>query len=152
MFLSSAEYENAVRSVVAEIGELQLAVAFWGRGAELLVHPRPAGPVKLICNLSSGGTNPETISALRQKKNVTLKQNDRLHAKVVIGSISAVIGSANLSSNGLNLEGAELKGWEEAGYVTKDADQLEQIRKWFASMWKDAREIYDQDIEDAKEE
>jgi len=106
--------------------------------------------VKLICNLKSGATNPDTIEALRNKNGVTLKQHDRLHAKVVVGSTTAVVGSANLSSNGLNLEGDELQGWEEAALLTRDATQLDAIKQWFGAMWRDSRNIDDQDIEEAR--
>ena len=150
MFVTSAEYEEVVISIASEEGELLVAVAFWGRGAESIVYPRPSGPVKLICNLKSGATNPATIEALNNKKDIVLKQHDRLHAKVVVGNKSAVVGSANFSSNGLNLEGEESAGWEEAGFVVKDLTQIGAIREWFQTMWDNAYEIDAQDIEDAK--
>jgi hypothetical protein len=149
MFVSNTNYKETIESIAEEEGELCVAVAFLGKGAESLIHSKSSGPVKIICNLKSGATNPETIEALRQK-GINPKQHDRLHAKVVIGTSSAVIGSANLSSNGLNLEGDETQGWEEAGLVTRDATQLDDARKWFDDMWRDSRDISLQDIEDAK--
>ena len=157
MFVASTEYEEGapsyeevVTSIAQEDGELLVAVAFWGRGAECIVHPRPNGPVKMICNLKSGATNPATIEALHDSEGVVLKQHDRLHAKVVIGSKTAIVGSANFSSNGLNLEGEESEGWEEAGLATNRPVDVDQIRNWFRIMWDNAREVYDQDIEEAK--
>lgn len=150
MFVSSTDYSKVVTAIATEEGELLLAVSFWGRGAESIVHPRSTGPVKLICNLKSGATNPDTIEALRNRNGVTLKQHDRLHAKVVVGSRTAVVGSANLSSNGLNLEGDELQGWEEAGLLTRDATQLDAIKQWFEAMWRDSQNIDDQDIKEAR--
>lgn len=110
MFVTSADYENAVASIAEEKGELLVAVAFWGRGAESIVHRRRGKPVKIICNLTSGGTNPATIETLQGIDKVILKQCDRLHAKVIVGSKTAVVGSANFSCNGLNLEGEESEG------------------------------------------
>lgn len=150
MFTSSIDYQKRVTEVIKEDGELLLAVSFWGRGAETLIHPRANGPVKLICNLKSGATNPDTIEALRNRNGVTVKQHDRLHAKVVVGSRTAVVGSANFSSNGLNLEGDELQGWEEAGLLTQDATHRDQIKQWFGAMWRDSRSIDDQDIKEAR--
>jgi hypothetical protein len=150
MFVTSSDYEKVVTSIAEEEGELLVAVAFWGRGAESIVHPRASGRVKLICNLGSGATNPAAIDFLRNREGILLKQNDRLHAKVVVGSTTAVVGSANFSCNGLNFEGNELEGWEEAGLLTRDSAQLSTIRDWFRAMWKHSRAIKDRDIEEAK--
>lgn len=150
MFVSSSEYERVATSIFEEEEEPFAAVAFWGHGAESIVHPRSGQRIKLICNLESGATNPSVIEALRGKKGVLLKQHDRLHAKVVLGSKRALIGSANFSSNGLNLEGAELSGWQEAGFLTSDLVQIGNIRKWFDDLWKKSRKITDSDLDKAK--
>lgn len=44
---------------------LRIAVAFWGSGAEQIVSPERR--YQIICNLLSGGTNPDVIRALRAK-------------------------------------------------------------------------------------
>lgn len=150
MFVSSTNYYETVKSIATEDGDLLMAVSFWGRSAESIVHPRSSGHVKIICNLQSGATNPDTIFALLNRNGITVKQHDRLHAKVIIGSKAAVVGSANLSSNGLNLEGIELQGWEEAGLLTKDTLQVEEIKQWFDSLWIDAQDIRDNDIDEAR--
>jgi hypothetical protein len=150
VFVTSKSYEKALRELIAEEGELVLAVAFWGQGAEKIVHSRPGRKLKMICNLQSGATNPETIDRIRRINQVEVKQHDRLHAKVLAGARAALIGSANLSCNGLNLEAEELKGWEEAGFVTKDSEQLRVIRTWFRSLWKKARPVEDEDLQDAR--
>lgn len=150
MFVNSSDYEKTLKSIVSEEGELLLAVAFWGQGAESIIYPKRRGSLRIICNLRSGATNPDTINSLRQKKGVELKQHDRLHAKVIVGSKTALIGSANLSSNGLNLESDEIQGWEEAGLVTQDSQLLESIRQWFAVLWQDAHTISDKDLEEAR--
>lgn len=150
MFITSIDYEQTLRTVVAEDGELLLAVAFWGRGAESVVLSRPKRKLRLICNLHSGASNPDTIDTLRCEKGVDVRQHDRLHAKVIIGSYTALVGSANLSSNGLNLEAEEVEGWEEAGIVVQDPHSLGEIRAWFESLWNKARQISDEDVRNAK--
>lgn len=150
MFVTSSEYEKVVTSILEEEEELFVAVAFWGYGADSIINRRSGKTVKLICNLASGATNPDVIGALRGKQGVCLKQHDRLHAKVFVGSKRALVGSANLSSNGLNLEGAEISGWEEAGLVTTDAKEIGAIKKWFDAMWRESREIKDCELEDAR--
>lgn len=150
MFVTSSEYEKVVTSILKEEGELFAAVAFWGRGADSMINPRSGRAVKLICNLASGATNPDVIESLRNKKGILLRQHDRLHAKVIVGGKRALVGSANLSSNGLNLEGSETAGWEEAGLVTTDARQTASIREWFTAMWEESRQITDVELEDAR--
>jgi hypothetical protein len=150
MFVTSSEYEKVVTSILEEEEELFVAVAFWGYGADSIINRRSGKTVKLICNLASGATNPDVIGALRGKQGVCLKQHDRLHAKVFVGSKRALVGSANLSSSGLNLEGAEISGWEEAGLVTTDAKEIGAIKKWFDAMWRESREIKDCELEDAR--
>lgn len=141
---------GVVTSISEEDGEILAAVAFWGRGADSIIKPRLGQAVKLICNLASGATNPDVIDALRSKKGILLRQHDRLHAKVIVGGRRALVGSANLSSNGLNLEGSEISGWEEAGLVTIDPKQIGTIKEWFTAMWAESRPITDAAVEDAR--
>lgn len=150
MFVTSSAYEKVVKSISEEDGELLAAVAFWGRGADSIIKPRLGQSIKLICNLASGATNPEVIDALRNRKGISLRQHDRLHAKVIVGRRRALVGSANLSSNGLNLEGGEISGWEEAGLVTADPKHLGAIKEWFNWMWGESRPITDAEVEDAR--
>ena len=150
MFINSTNYLEKVNTIAAENGELLLAVSFWGDGAEKIISSRPTGnTIKIICNLKSGATNPKTIDNLRKIKGINLRQHDRLHAKVAIGTSSAIVGSANFSCNGLNLEGDEIEGWEEAGILTQDTTQIKSIREWFKIIWDVSRDISDKDIEDA---
>lgn len=150
MFVHSAEYKKAVEDIAAEDGELLLAVAFWGRGAEALLAGRKGRPTRAICNLKSGATNPETVEALRKIKGLKLKQHDTLHAKAIASEKTGLVGSANFSANGLNLEGEEQTGWDEAGLLTTDPSEVESIRGWLERLWKKARPISDEDIEAAK--
>lgn len=78
-----------------------------------------------------------------------VRQLDDLHAKVVIGTGAAVVGSANFSTNGLQLEGNEAQGWSEAGLMTSSAADLRDIAKWFEDEWARARSIEVQDLKQA---
>ena len=143
-------YLQAVKEVLKFQNKqvVYLAVAFWGKGAELLFDSLPNDiEVRIICNLTSGGTNPQTIRALQALKPwVSVKQLNDLHAKVVCGDEVAIIGSANCSSNGLALQGLQCAGWREAGVVTKAAEVLADIRPWLDDLWQLADEIYEADL------
>ena len=110
---------DELRAKVAAIaGERKpcCAVAFWGRGAAALFGPRSR--VRIVCNLATGGTNPDEIIAL-QAKGHTVLQHDQLHAKVYLGKSQAVVASANASANGLGLEASEQAKWIEAGWPAR---------------------------------
>ncbi|WP_455812900.1 hypothetical protein [Pseudomonas graminis] len=146
MFLTSSDYQQAVTSLAAEEEELLAAVAFWGKEADILICPRADQRARLICNLDSGATNPDVIKALRKKPGVTIRQSDRLHAKVIAGAKKALVGSANLSANGLNLEGSEQRWWDEAGLLTEEPGQIAAIHQWFNQQWEGSRTISDKDL------
>lgn len=149
MFLTSKEYIAQIRSLIDRSAQVDMAVAFWGKGADGLLPPCAENKLRIICNLSSGGTNPEPIVALMRRQ-FQIKQLDDLHAKVVIGDGAAIVGSANHSTNGLQLEGAQSVGWSEAGLLTDDARNLDDISTWFEAEWKRAQPISDEDISAAQ--
>lgn len=133
MFITSADYKAQVERIIQENHSIDIAVAFWGKGAENLFANSDI-PIRILCNLTSGGTNPAPIEKLHNKgvfKNIEIKHLDDLHAKVLVGDKSAIVGSANISTNGLNIEEGEFDGWQEAGFVTHDAVELEKMRQWF---------------------
>ncbi len=89
----------------------------------------------------------------RAKKNphIEIQQCDRLHAKVIVGEANLVVGSANLSRNGLGLEGQELAHWLEAGIHTTTTDEVRAAQQWFEQLWRSAetRVITDDDLKAA---
>lgn len=142
MFLGPDQYSAAVARMVAEESSLDVAVAFWGKGAEMKVHPDKSKPIRIICNLQSGGTNPWVIARFLKRaelnSNIQIRQCDLLHAKVLVGRSQAIIGSANISANGLGLDGAETGRWIEAGVHTTAIDEVEGARAWFDQLWSSA--------------
>lgn len=151
MFVTSDDYLAQVSRVITEAEEVSIAVAFLGDGAERLFDGI-AKPVRLLCNLMSGATNPDVVEHLRANPMVHVKHLANLHAKVIHTPTEALIGSANLSANGLNLEGVEGAGWREAGYVVRDTEQIQAIRRWFEQQWDDhtARDVGDVDLAEAR--
>jgi hypothetical protein len=137
--------------MVAADSRIWAAVAFWGRGIEEVFRTKAGCEVRIICNLESGGCNPEVIKTLIDGYSKgAVKQLNNLHAKVVIGDSSALIGSANFSANGLGLEGAELTKWREASVLTSDPELLAQTEKWFEGLWKVSKPIETRDLLEAQ--
>lgn len=146
MFLSSKKYLEQFRSLIESSGDLSIAVAFWGEGAQTLIAKAWNGRfLRIICNLGSGGTNPQVIRELielaKKKPGIRILTLDNLHAKVAISETTAIVGSANLSVNGLGFEGVECAGWHEAGMLVHEQSQLTQMREWFERLWQQGAAI-----------
>ena len=116
------------------------------RGVELFNNSLQQD-VKVICNLSSGGTNPYVIAEMIEF-GVSTRQLDRLHAKVYIGNGHAIVSSANASANGLGLENTEQSHWYETGV---HLNNIKVVSEWFDKLWIQSNEISSIDIKVAIE-
>lgn len=150
MFLSDSSYFNQLKSQLGKARHASVAVAFWGKGAERAFSEWNGESMLIICNLAMGGTNPAAIKALRELPNVEIRQLDDLHAKVIITDHALLVGSANVSANGLGLENGEIAGWREAGVLSEAADLMQSANNWFESLWRKACIIKDVDLENAE--
>ena len=148
--LTSKNYRQSVEAVfkgAKKTGDLRCAVAFWGKEAKKYHHLMGAKS-KIVCNLESGATNPDVIKSFWKKNKKHVKTLDSLHAKVYLNSDTAIIGSANCSTNGLASE--QENGWIEAGVMTTDPKLLQELDAGFEEIWKYAQLIRQEDIEDAR--
>ena len=133
-FIADDGYLGAVRDAIANAQRIDVAVAFWGAGADELF----AGvnvPTRILCNLLSGGTNPAPLRKLLESPHIELRHTAKLHAKVIMTDKAVIVGSANFSTNGLHYEGHELDGWREAGILTHEPNLVEQAGVWFDQQW-----------------
>lgn len=124
-FVTPDDYKQRFEQLLDNEHDLSLAVAFWGEGAVKLISSRPSKHFRILCNLMSGGTNPYVIRELCELAEssggrIQIRQCDRLHAKVVVGKRQALIGSANVSGNGLGLGDQGSAHWLEAGVLTSE--------------------------------
>lgn len=156
MFLSSENYLDHLKQLIAGSQHLSIAVAFWGKGAEKLFENWQGKKLRIICNLESGATNPEVITAIREWKGkkvfeVEVRTLGDLHAKVVLGEHEAIMGSANISANGLGYEASECSGWQEAGLRVADQQVLKTARDWFEQQWQRAgQDLTDDQLDQAR--
>lgn len=139
MFVSGLIYSETLKDLIKSSSTVEIAVAFLGEGAENLI---PGGvKARIICNLESGATNPSVVRKLQAQAGVEIRTLSNLHAKVLIGDQSILVGSANLSANGLGLEGKETAFWEEAGLLISDPTERQRAHEWFCSLWAQANEV-----------
>ncbi len=151
MLLKKGSYQKKVSQVFSGSAQLRVAVAFLGKGAEVKFEKSDARKIRLICNLKQGGTNPDVVEKLiALKPKVTVRQLDNLHAKLILGDSSMVLGSANLSSNGLGCEGGKAAALEEIGILSEDQTMLAEAGTWFEAQWRKARAITTGDLDAAR--
>jgi hypothetical protein len=144
-FVDGPELKQRLKAALAMDSGADFAVAFWGGGAAEALDLQDGNKVRIVCNLLSGGTNPDEIRALRELGADVLQLND-LHAKIgVVGDMSFV-GSSNMSTNGFGSEGSDA-GWRELNVVYGRAHP--EIKKKFKTFWKAAKQITDADLEAA---
>lgn len=146
------EILSEIKRLFKSASKIKCAVAFWGKGASNLFPASKAKSIEIVCNLMSGGTNPDEIETIMDdiKKNGEVRMDNSLHAKVFWTNKGMVIGSANASANGLSLEGAEIEGWKEMSVLIEDQYLIKKVEKWFDKVFMESKEIKKKDISDAK--
>lgn len=147
-FLSDSALSSAIHDMLATNDCLNLAVAFWGNGSEARFKKQTYSEVRIVCNLSMGGTNPGAVRKLIERfSDDNVRQLDTLHAKVLIGDEHVIVSSANISTNGVGDDTETPATWREAGY-RKTATKAEQ--KWFEEIFATSRRITEDDLVQAE--
>lgn len=115
---------------------VDVAVAFWGKGAaaKLGLNRLRGRTARVICNLSTPACNPYEIDKLMGCRGVKVKTHPRLHAKVYAGAGFCIIGSSNVSTNGM-IDG-EGKGSIEANVGSDDPQLVGEASGLFKALWK----------------
>ena len=132
--------------------DVRCIVAFWGKGAlELFagMDEERLRRVKIVCNLTMGGTNPSVVQELLNK-NIAVRHNPTLHSKVYWTDRGVIVGSANASANGLSLESVAQNGWLEAGVYSNRKSTIDRVGLYVKQIWRNADTIRPKDLEEAK--
>lgn len=155
-FLDDKAIADSIKSLLqqAQEGEqLELAVAYWGKDATKRLGIDGSKPVRIVCDLLSGGCNPNEIQKLRTTPfdwSIEIKHLPGLHTKVYRTPKCVIVGSANASANGLGDEGRI--GTLEAAIQSDDQAVLDQTASWFKELWeKKAKKIDDTTMKQARE-
>jgi PLD-like domain len=134
--------KHLVKRVHDEMGSLDIAVAFWGKGAVEELGLQGKGPkTRILLDLSAGATNPSVVKKLCELYPDGVRSVNRLHAKAFVGSRWVAVGSANASANGLGLEGADARQWHELTLLTEEVDVVRQAKAWFQRQWNGAMPV-----------
>ena len=128
---------NAIqhRDALKEIKPSKIAVAFVGEGWKKYVSPKQLKEIILSPTLGSNPKAIEQIMDMIGESNVYFLDN--LHSKIYLGEESALLGSSNLSDNGL----ADFR-LLETGVVLSDHPSLERLRSVFDTYKNRAMRLY----------
>jgi hypothetical protein len=140
-FLDDESILSSAVDLIAEGERADLAIAYWGDGAIKLLEIDHSKPVRIICDLMGGGSNPKEIGKLLEKDNVRVKHLSDFHAKVFWTPTSVIVGSANASTNGLG--NTRTFGTIEAALQTDDGTVLDDVQEWFKRLWRRADTVTD---------
>ena len=149
---SRSQITKRIRRLFSRADKICCIVAFWGRGAGELfrtVDEEIIERTRIVCNLTSGSTNPRVIEELRNK-GFRVKHNSILHSKVYWTNRGIVVGSANASANGLSLESVEQDGWLEAAIHSNRPADIEVVQNYVDEIWTASDEVTEQDLKNAK--
>ncbi|WP_170764596.1 phospholipase D family protein [Ruegeria lacuscaerulensis] len=147
-FVNGNELLQCLATAIRDAKDVRLAVAFWGDGAAdaLGIDEGFGAKFRIVCNLMSGGTNPNEIRRL-QVRGAEVRQLNDLHAKVGVTDDLSFLGSSNMSTNGLGDEGSGAS-WREANIVYRNSRP--EIEKIFEEFWRDSTEISKADLQNAE--
>jgi hypothetical protein len=125
-YLDQTEVAKTIRKRLPQARSAIFAVAYWGKDAgKQLGLTKGASGVRIICELSSGGTNPAEIRLLLEA-GLDVRQCDDLHAKVYLFDNAVIIGSSNASANGLDFD--PQGGLHEANVLLEDPAIVATVR------------------------
>lgn len=139
IFLKDLQIQDKLIELIKSSKRLDIMVAFVGKNAnELFPYEELSeiNSIRILCNLSeknikAGATNPSTLKFLYQMGNVTIKNNQAIHAKCYIfDNKHLIITSANFSKNAF-------KHNLETGIYLSDPKAIKDAHNYFIEIWDD---------------
>lgn len=150
-FLSGRALGKRIQEVVGG-GDARCAVAFLGKGAADFLGGANGGVTpKIICDISMGCTSPHELEALGAPHALSLKHVKGLHAKVYISNRGLIVGSANLSDNGIGFVVEHEALLSEAGvFHPPETSVWREASDWFDKLYRGAEPMSAGALESAK--
>lgn len=140
-FLDDDRLGPAIRQLTRG-ADARCAVAFWGEGAAraLFGDARSPANVRIVCDVSMGGTNPSELKALSAPRNPNLRHLTGLHAKVYLSDQGVITGSANASANGIGFS-SNATLVEAGTFHEPGGEAYEQAAEWFERIWARSSQV-----------
>jgi hypothetical protein len=125
---------NPYQDQINRSSEILVAAPYVTKTEQLAAAARAGKKVSLIAGLNES-TSPEALRSLIGLPNCSVRYfTTRFHAKIYIFDDAALIGSSNLTDGGLYSN-------REATLLVEDADNLDELRRLFIQLWKEARAL-----------
>ncbi len=150
-FLTRRALSERIEEIVRG-GNARCAVAFLGKGAADFLSGRGGvATPKIICDISMGCTSPHELEALGAPDAPSLKHVKGLHAKVYISDRGLIVGSANVSDNGIGFEIEHEARFVEAGvFHSPDTSVWREASDWFDELYGGAEPLSAEALESAR--
>lgn len=150
--LNGPEAEREIKKLLDAAEWVRIAVPYWGKNAvtRLGLDRLRTDDVRIVCNLLSGGCNPDEIEKLNKIFGNNIKTNNNIHAKVYLTDKGVVLGSSNASTNGLGSEGSKSEVLNEMNIKIENVDKIKNLEKWYNSIESKSRNITKSDLDEAK--
>jgi hypothetical protein len=135
-------YGMDIQKYLKEVAPEYIAVAYIGATWACHIDPNL---IKEIIVSPTLGTDAKAVAVLANRikgKWDSIHLLDSLHAKIYLGKSSALVGSFNLSQNGLSGEHKH-----EAGFLVTEGEQLREIKAHFEMLKKLAQASYPENIQ-----
>lgn len=133
---------NIAKAIIEGVKPRRIAVAYLGVDWERFLPNHEE--IEAIVISPQLGTNPEAVEDLAKKLTTNGRDgwdriflHETLHAKIYLGQTSAVLGSANLSFNGLGHPERR-----EICYETSTRSDLEALEEFFQSVKSEAQKQF----------
>jgi len=119
---------EAFKTTVAQ-PNCRIAAPYWSVSAiQRIGLSGRRSDLRVLCNLSDGLCDPGAIHSLLDH-GVSTRSLSTLHAKVLIGDVIAVVGSANVTLSALST------GRYEVCVAITDQDEIQALGAWFDKLW-----------------
>lgn len=151
-FLNGPEAHQEIKEILSSAKWVRIAVPYWGRSAvsRLGLDVLNTDDVRIVCNLRSGGCNPDEVEKLLGRFGQAVKTADKLHAKLWITDRFVILGSSNASSNGLGVEAGGSEELIEVNVKSIDINDIVYMTKKFDEIYENSEKIKDVDIDIAR--
>lgn len=150
-FLSRRALSERIQEIVRG-DDARCAVAFLGRGAAAFLGGADGAVTpKIICDISMGCTSPHELVSLGAPDTPSLKHVKGLHAKVYISDRGLIVGSANISDNGIGFVVEHEAALLEAGvFHPPETSVWREVSAWFDKLYGGAEPMSADALESAK--
>jgi phosphatidylserine/phosphatidylglycerophosphate/cardiolipin synthase-like enzyme len=130
---------NPFRNMAAESTQLCIAAPYVIMTDDLAAAANSGKSVCLLVGLNPS-TSPQALSAVHGRANCTVRYfTRRFHAKIYLFDNEALVGSSNLTENGLQFN-------REAMISIDQVEELDELRALFKELWDSAETLADEKL------